>query len=66
MKKVDKLADFPSGCYISQFFGKTYDDAVLEAKKSDTVFISYFEQPKWGKSKFRTILVSYEIKDADL
>ena len=63
MIQVGKLSDFPKGCYIAQFFGKEYKDAVLLAEKWNADTVSYFEQHKIGKQN--TILVSYIRKEID-
>jgi hypothetical protein len=66
MIKVGHLSAFPKECFVAQFSGKTYADAVSDAEKSDTVFVSYFEQPSHGKSKSQTILVSYIKEENDI
>lgn len=60
MKKVGHLSEFPRGSFVSQFSGKTFDEAKEKAEKAKIEFISYFEQAHYGKSKFRTILVSHK------
>lgn len=61
MKRVSRIADFPSNCNIATFFGKDYSLALKEAeawesRTGNTVY-SYYEQIAGNKSK--SILVSY-------
>lgn len=59
MNKVERIKDFPKEANIAQFFGKNYDEAVAEAKKSKNVkLIVYYEQLHVGKSM--SILVAYK------
>ena len=63
MKKVEHLSQFPSNCYVAQFSGKTYEDAIKTAESSKINGDYYFLQSHYGKSKLSTILVSYIKKD---
>jgi hypothetical protein len=54
MTKVEHISQFPKGCYVAQFFGKDYADAVKNAGNFGEY---YYEQIHCGKSK--SILVSY-------
>ena len=66
MRKVEHLSEFERGCYVAQFVGKSYDEAVGLANKSGLPISMYFEQRKINYSKISTILVSYEeVKDGN-
>jgi hypothetical protein len=59
MRKVEHLSEFPKECYVAQFVGKSYDEAVGLANKSVLPITMYFEQQRINYSKISTILVSY-------
>jgi hypothetical protein len=66
MDKVGHLSEFPKGCLIAQFQGRDYEEAVESAEKSSLAVISYYEQKSYGKSKLKTILVSYKQEENEL
>ena len=64
MTKVGSLSQFPKGCYVQWFYGKTYELAIDEANKSGS-FDYYYEQ-NFGRNNSRqgkSILVSYMKKE---
>lgn len=63
MKQVSRLGEFPKGCLIAQFSGKSVDEAVSNAEHSGLNVISYFDQGVYGRSRCRTILVYYKKGD---
>ena len=58
MNQVGRLSEFPKGCYVKQFAGKSYEEAI---KNSGGNWISYFQQS--FHTKTYTILVSYMKKE---
>lgn len=65
MIKVGHLSEFPKNCMVKQYQGKTYEEAVKLAEKSEKEYISWYEQKPYGRSRVSTILVSYIMKEND-
>lgn len=68
MKKVNKIIDFPKGCLIAPFNGRTTKDAEIlaiewENRNKNIEIISYYEQ-ELGTKKSRSILVAYKFKES--
>lgn len=67
MDKVGRIAHFPKTCFIAQFLGKGYDDAVRQAeewqKNTGNICHSYYEQVL--VTKYHSILVAYTKKEIE-
>lgn len=67
MNKVERLAEFPKGCFVAQFLGKGFEDAVRVANewqgRTGNTCHLYFEQKLI--TKWHSIIVYYTKKEIE-